>query len=99
MIDAARKAGQVWPEGALDESLGGLLAWTGLVRASAESPPRKKELDEDGRVYGTALLMLHASRGPDGEAAIASAAQCARRSLEAARIAKAKMKNCPGSRR
>jgi hypothetical protein len=95
MIDASRKAAQVWPEGGTDEALPSVLAYAGVVRAAAESSALKKVLDEDGRVYGTALLVQRAASGPDAEGALA-ALRRRPEVIEAAKLRKAKMAKRPG---
>jgi hypothetical protein len=94
-VDAARKAAQAWPEGGMDDSLPNFLAWAGLVRAGADSGAVRKVLEEDGRVYGTTLLLRRAITAPDGEGALV-ALRRRPEIVEAAKLRKAKMGKRPG---
>ncbi len=88
MLDTAREAARLWPEGGAVESLPGVLLGAALWRAAPESPPVARAIAADERVHGLAMLIQRMITGPDGDAALAALRQ--RPELaEAARLMKA----------
>ena len=95
IVDSARQAAQLWPEGGPSDGLPGVLVATALFRAAPGAPVLAKAIAADLHVYGTSMLLQRLMRGPDGEAALA--ALRARPELgEAAKLLKARSVKRPG---
>ncbi len=95
MVDTARQAAQLWPEGGMAEALPGALLLAGLYRAAVDSPPIARAIAADARGYGTAMLLQRMMTGPDG-AAVVAALRARPELAEAARLRLARGLKRPG---